>query len=108
LDGTEHHPPPASREVAVLTAGPVATVAPTLVTLAALALGPASSADAVASIPEPTATAQAALATVCVALAPVRAPALEPVGVACAAVVLVHTDLLSGTFRARLGLPGGP
>ena len=92
----------------MLTAGPVATVAPTLVTLAALALGPAPSSGAAAAIPEPTATAQAGLAAVCVALAPVRAPALEPVGVACAAVVLVHTDLLSSSFRARLGLPGGP
>ena len=76
-----------------------------LATLAALAAGVVRTSESHAAIPEPTATAQAALAQVCVTLGHVRVPMTEPLRVVCAAAQLVYTNLLSDDLRNRLQLP---
>lgn len=55
--------------------------------------------DSGTAIPEPTATAQAALLGACVALGPVHDPVTEPLRAVCVAVVLVYSNLLSRDFR---------
>ena len=70
-----------------------------LAVVAVLAASVAVTGRSTAAIPEPTATAQAALLGACVDLAPLRTPITEPMRAVCAAVVLVYTDLLSANFR---------
>ena len=88
----------------VAATGPTRAVL-ALATVAMLAAGVACTSASRAAIPEPTATAQAALAQVCVNLGQVHVPMTEPLRVVCAAAELVYTNLLSDDLRNRLQVP---
>lgn len=92
----EPHPSGAPR------AAPSIRLRMALVVLAVLAASAGFASRSVAAIPEPTATAQAALLGACVDLTPVRSPVTDPLRAVCAAVVIVYTDLLSEYFREHL------
>ena len=97
--GPEHRRTPASlrRSASVLGRTPPGPV--TLAVLVVLAVGLVRAPDSRAAIPEPTATAQAALLEACVALGPVHDPMTEPLRAVCFAMVLEYSNLLSIDFR---------